>query len=314
MRSRLVVSLLVIGSLSLVLVAALAAAGGAPNNGQPIERHGIKHIHASKGASSGLSLHSNSTQGAVSPTPRVYLVFWGSQWGTPLAAGAGDPDGAAAALQAFFSNLYGTGDTWGTTLSQYCEGLAKGTTSCNKQGIAIVHPTASVLAGVWFDNTAAAPSKANTNALAGEAQAAAAHFGNTNQTPNLNAQYVIASPSGTHPDGFPNTGFCGWHSSSATPYGRVAFTNLPYVPDLGVGACTTLSPATALDGYFSTETHEYAETVTDFWPSNGWLASSGAEIGDLCETLDSRLTLGGQQFDVQGLWSNNVGGCVTNGT
>ena len=240
----------------------------------------------------------------------MYLVFWGSQW----RSSAGDPYGGAAALQTFFSNLYGSSDTWGTTLSQYCEGLRKGTTSCNGQGISVAHPSAAPLAGVWFDDAAPAPAKANSSALAGEAQAAAAHFGNTTQAPNLNAQYVIASPSGTHPDGFPNTGFCGWHSSSATPYGRVAFTNLPYVPDLGVGGCTTISPAAPLDGYFSTETHEYAETVTDFWPSNGWLATGGAEIGDLCESLDSYLTLGKQQFDVQGLWSNNAGGCVTNGT
>jgi hypothetical protein len=42
--------------------------------------------------------------------------------------------------------------------------------------------------------------------------------------------------------------------------------------------------------------------------------AGGAEIGDLCESLDSYLTLVGQQFDVQGLWSNSAGGCVTNGT
>jgi serine protease len=304
------VSLLVIGALSLTIVAALGASGDEPNNGQPIERHGIKNIHAVKGNAAGVSLRSNSTQGAVSPAPLVYLVFWGSQW----RSSTGDPDDAAAALQTFFSYVYGNSDTWGTTLGQYCEGVPKGTTFCNGQGVSVAHPSAAPLAGVWFDDTAPAPSKANSSALAGEAQAAAAHFGNTTQAPNLNAQYVIASPSGTHPDGFPNSGFCGWHSSSATPYGRLAFTNLPYVPDLGVGACTTISSAAPLDGYFSTETHEYAETVTDFWPNNGWLGNGGAEIGDLCESLDSYLTLAGQQFDVQGLWSNSAGGCVTNGT
>jgi serine protease len=305
------VSLLVIGALSLTLVAALGASSGEPNNGQPIVRLGIKNIHPGKGNSqSGLSLHSNATQGAVSPGPRVYLVFWGSQWSNST----GDPDAAAAALQTFFSDLNGSSDTWGTTLDQYCEGLPKGTTSCNGGGTSIVHPLAGPLAGVWFDGRAPAPAKANSNAIANEAQAAAAYFGNTTQAPNLNAQYVIASPSGAHPDGFPNTGFCGWHSSTATPYGRVAFTNLPYVPDLGTGACTTISGAAPLDGYFSTESHEYAETVTDFWPNNGWLSTAGAEIGDLCETVDSYLTLGGQPFDVQGLWSNNAGSCVTNGT
>ena len=49
MRSRLLVSLFAIGALALTLVAALGASGGEPNNGQPIERHGIKNIHAAKG-------------------------------------------------------------------------------------------------------------------------------------------------------------------------------------------------------------------------------------------------------------------------
>jgi hypothetical protein len=308
--SRLLISLLGIAALALLVVTALDAASGQPNSGQPIDRHGIKPIRSGKGNTAGVSLHSSSTQGAVSPTPKVYLVFWGSQWHSA----SGDPDGAASALQTFFANLYGSSDTWGTTLSQYCEGLRQGTTSCSGQGTGVVHPTATPLTGVWYDDAAPAPAKANAPALAAEAQAAAAHFANTTQAPNLNAQYVIASPSGTHPDGFPNAGFCGWHSSSNTPYGRVAFTNLPYVPDLGTGACTTISPAKPLDGYFSTETHEYAEVVTDFWQNNGWLASGDAEIADLCESLDSYLTLGQQQYDVQGLWSNNAGGCVTNGT
>jgi serine protease len=309
MQRRLFFSLLVTGLLSLTLVSALGASNSEPNNGQPIERHGIKNIHTGKGNATGVSLRSKSTQGAVSPTPQVYLVFWGSQWRTTV----GDPDGAAPALQSFFGSLDGSSDTWGTILSQYCEGLAKGTTACNGQGTGIQHPASSPLAGVWYDDSAPAPSKANSSAIAGEAQAAAAHFGNTTQGPNLNAQYVIASPSGTHPDGFPSTGFCGWHSSIATPYGQIAFTNLPYVPDLGPGACTTLPNAGLLDGYFSTETHEYAETVTDFWPSNGWLGAGGAEIGDLCESLDSTITLNGQTFDVQGLWSNIAGACVTSG-
>ena len=74
-----------------------------------------------------------------------------------------------------------------------------------------------------------------------------------------------------------------------------------------------MQPAQLLDGYFSTETHEYAETVTDFFPSSGWLGQGGTEIGDLCESLDNYLRLGGENFDVQGLWSNAAGGCVTNG-
>ena len=155
------------------------------------------------------------------------------------------------------------------------------------------------------------PASATAAQIAAEAVHAATHFGNTTQAPNLNAQYVIASATGTSPDGFPGSGFCAWHSSTAGGGGTIAYTNLPYVPDLGAGGCTTIANPTALDGYFSTETHEYAETVTDFWPSIGWTDTSGNEIGDLCENLDGRLTLGANTFDVQGIFSNVDNGCVT---
>ncbi len=284
--------------------ATMAAAGGPAAS--PVVRAGAKAIgHSSKPSTSGLlSLHSSQATGAVTPTPTVYLVFWGSQW-------SNDPAQAASALQSLFSNLYGTQDTWGTILDQYCEGMPKGTVTCNPNATFVQHPTSSPLQGVWFDTTSAAPSKATTSQIAGEAVSAAAHFNNITQTPNLNAQYVIASPSGTHPDGFPHS-FCAWHSSTTSTYGNLAYTNLPYVPDLPATACTTIASPRPIDGYESTETHEYAETVTDPFPSNGWL-NGGAEIGDLCENQDAYLTIHKATFDVQGLWSNAAGGCVTSG-
>lgn len=270
-------------------------------------RSGAKPITRSQtNKSSGdLFLHSSQSTGAVMPTPVVYLVFWGSQW-------SNDPDSAANALQELFSNLYGAPDTWGTILDQYCEGLPYGTVTCGGGGIHVQHPISPVLQGVWFDGGSPAPSKASSSQIAGEAISAAAHFRNTTQAPNLDAQYVIASPSGTHPDGFPHGGFCAWHSSTSSAYGNIAYTNLPYVPDLGPTACTTIQSPRLIDGYESTETHEYAETVTDPFPSNGWL-KGGSEIGDLCVNEDAHLTLNGLTFDVQGLWSNAAGGCVTSG-
>jgi hypothetical protein len=270
---------------------------------------GVKPIGGHKtsgGKGKSFFLHSSATPGPISPQPKIYLVFWGTQWSS-------DPAGAAAAMQSFFSGLYGSADTWGTIMNQYCEGLPRGTTSCGTAGIHVQHPTSTPLGGVWFDNAAAAPSRATSNQLAAEAVAAAQHFGNTSQASNANSQYIIASASGTHPDGFPSTGFCGWHSSTSSTFGTLAYTNLPYVPDLGAGACTTLPNATVLDGYFSTESHEYAESVTDLWPARGWLNSRGAEIGDVCTALDARLTLSTGTFDVQGIWSNSGNACATSG-
>ena len=294
-----------IGALTLLPSAPRAGAAAHPQPGAGPS--GLKPINRAQQQSTNgdVSLHSSAATGAVMPTPVVYLVFWGSQW-------SNDPDSAAAALRSMFSSLYGTADTWGTILDQYCEGLPSGTVTCGANGIHVQHPTSSPLAGVWLDNGSPAPSKATTSQIAAEAVAAAAHFGNTTQGPNLDAQYVIASATGTHPDNFPHGGFCAWHSSTSSAYGNIAYTNLPYVPDLGPTACTTIANPRLIDGYESTETHEYAETVTDPFPSNGWL-KGGSEIGDLCVSEDAYLTIGKVTFDVQGLWSNAAGGCVTHG-
>lgn len=304
---------------SLTLAAGSTAAAAAQSAGaghQPAGAHqpaGIKPIHPGPGhtpsvlAGHTLSLQTAGTTGVVSPTPQVYLVFWGSQWKTS------DPAKVAPDMQAMFNGLFGADDTWGTILDQYCEGLPKGTTSCGSSGTHIQHPASSPLAGVWFNNAAAEPSHATKAQLAAEAKKAAKHFGNITQAPNLTAQYVILSPTNTHPDGFPNSGFCGWHDFTSTSYGNLAYTNLPYVPDLGAGACTTLTDHRLLDGIESTETHEYAETVSDFWPTDGWYNNSGGEIGDECINLDADVTLTTGTFDVQGLWSNSASKCVTHG-
>ena len=288
-------------------VAAIAATalGATHAAATPTATHfGAKSIGAAAPhATNTLAVQSSASTGVVSPHPKVFLVFWGSQW-------SHDPAGAAPALQNFFRGLFGTADTWGPILDQYCEGVAKGTTNCGSNGIHVVHPTSSILGGVFFDNATAEPTNATAAQIAAEAVKAAQHFGNTTQTPNLNDQYVIVSASGTHPDGFPNSGFCAFHDFTTFSGGKVAYTNLPYVPDLGAGGCTTIGSPTLLDGLFSTETHEYAETVTDFFPSIGW-NGGGGEIGDECVQLDSRVKLTTGTFDVQGLWSNARNACRT---
>lgn len=273
--------------------------------------YGVKPLHPALAphaatSTNTLSVGSSASQGVVSPTPKVYLVFWGSQWSK-------DPAGVAPDMQSMFKGLYGSQDTWGTILNQYCEGVAKGTVTCGSKGIHVQHPTSSPLAGVWFDNGAAEPANATAAQIAAEAVKAAGHFGNKTQTPNLNAQYVIVSPTGTHPDGFPSSGFCAWHDfTTSTSYGKIAYTNLPYVPDTGAGGCTTFTDGRLLSGIESTETHEYAETVTDFWPSIGW-NGGGGEIGDACVQLDAYVKLTTGTFDLQGLWSNSANNCVTHG-
>jgi serine protease len=284
----------------------------------------------------------NAGVGVTTGAPKVYLVFWGSQWGSQStnAQGyltlSGDPSGMAPALQGLMKGL-GTGsETWSGVMTQYCEGVAAGAQVCPASAPHVGYPIGGALAGVWADTTAAAPASATGHQLATEAVNAANHFGITTQAANRNTQYVIVSPSGTTPDGFntPNGAFCAWHDFSGDPslpgggaasasY-MVAFTNLPYVTDAG-GSCGAnyINPGAAglTDGVTIVGGHEYAETITDQFPNGGWLDSTANqnENADKCAWIatgqgasqDVTLTTG--TFAMQSTWANDfnggTGGC-----
>src|SRR2546430_1516637 len=126
----------------------------------------------------------------------------------------------------------------------------------------------------------ASPGPGTGPQLAVEAVRAAGHFGNSNAALNRDAQYMIVSPHNTHPDHFFNGSFCAWHDwngdtgleggAATSTVGDVAFTNLPYVPDVG-GSCwanlVNSGTAGALDGVTVVSGHEYAETITDQNPA-----------------------------------------------
>ena len=80
----------------------------------------------------------------------------------------------------------------------------------------------SAAGGVWVDESSASPQQANGNQLGAEAVTAATHFSNRTQASNRNTQYVIVSPTGTHPDGFNSLGsdFCACATTSATARGQ----------------------------------------------------------------------------------------------
>ncbi len=275
--------------------------------------------------------------GVTTGAPRVYLVFWGSQWGTQGTNSAGnvtlsgDPKGMAPDVEAFFKGL-GTGsETWSGVMTQYCEGVTAGTQTCPASNTShIGYPTGGAFAGVWVDESAAAPGAASGHQIGQEAVNAATHFGNTTQTSNRNTQYVIISPTGTNPDNYKTGGFCAWHDYTgdstlsggavSSPDGYLAFTNLPYIPDAGAscGQGFVNSPGT-LDGVTIVEGHEYAETITDQFPAGGWTDSTGYENGDKCAWISSgqgasqNISLTTGTFAVQSTWANDynsgAGGC-----
>jgi serine protease len=274
--------------------------------------------------------------GVTTGHEKVYLVFWGSQWGTKStnAQGyttlSGDPSKAAAPLQAFFKGLGTGGERWSGVMTQYCEGVAAGALSCPSTAAHVAYPTGGALAGVWVDESAKAPASALGSDLGAEAVAAAGHFGNTTTAANRDAQYIIVSPTGTTPDGFntPNGQFCAWHDFTddsflsggavSSPYGPVAFTNLPYQTDAGA-ACgqnfVNSGSAGTDDGFTIVGGHEYAETITDQFPAGGWTDSSGNEDGDKCAWITSgqgasqNIALTTGTFAVQSTWSDDTSNC-----
>ena len=270
--------------------------------------------------------------GVTTGPPKVYVVFWGSQWGAQStnaegnAAFSGDAKGVAPKLQAMLKGFGTNNETWSNVMTQYCELVPTGSASCPvSNGSHVGYPAGGALAGVWYDNSTTAPSNATGFSLLLEAVTAAGHFGNTTPLANRNAQYVIVSPSGTHPDGFnAGAGFCAWHSDTNTyGYGPIAFTNLPYIPDMGASCGSGYvngSFTGQLDGLTMVASHEYAETITDQLPVGGWVDSSYEENGDKCSwvgvggaTGAQNIALSTGSFALQSTWSNLSMSCAVTG-
>ncbi|HET8843312.1 MAG TPA: hypothetical protein VFN35_17750 [Ktedonobacteraceae bacterium] len=277
--------------------------------------------------------------GVTSGKEKVYLVFWGTQWGTQSTNSSGnltfssDTAGGAPRLQNMFKGL-GTGnELWSGVMTQYCDGssVARNATSCPAGAAHVAYPTGGALSGVWYDNSAAEPTAASGKQLATEAIKAASHFGNTTPASNRFAQYVILSAKGTNPDHYKTGGFCAWHDYNGDPtlpggpasssVGDIAFTNMPYVMDVGTSCGRNFvnsGSAGTLDGYTIVEGHEYSETITDQNPAGGWTShSTGEENADECAWISpgsaggaGNVTMGNGSYPEQATWSNDTNRCA----
>jgi hypothetical protein len=279
--------------------------------------------------------------GVMSGQPKVYVVFYGNQWGTQGTDSKGnltfsnDPQGGAPVAQMMFKGIGTGGEAWSGTMTQYCDGplVAAGAKSCPTGAAHVPYPSggAGVLAGVWYDNSAASPGTASGHQLGVEALAAAHHFGNTTAASNRYAYYVIVSPHGTNPDSYQGQ-YCAWHDYNgdttltggavASDVGDFAFSNQPYNMDSGAGCGVGFlnSPGT-LDGWTMTLGHEYSETITDQNPAGGWTNHTtsryaGQENADECAWLKGvtggagNVTMGNGTYTEQGSWSNDTNACA----
>lgn len=324
--------------LAVLGAASILAAAGSPawaSNGvgsNELQRPGAamrtEHAAASSRTAQAASLASEQMTyhgGQVQTAPQVFVVYYGNQWGSTGSGGlpTTDPSGVAPLYTKFISSLYGAGDNWSTSTTQYCSGVAVGSTTCGTAGTHVGHPASSPLAGTWVDNGIKAPTRPSNSQLAAEAQRAATHFGAT----GTNVQIVVASPHGVTPSGF-GTQYCAWHSNTTVNGQAITYTNLPYIPDAGT-SCGSGYVSTGTSGVSSTTEgvtivggHEYAETVTDPLPGTveAWRddadSTTGGENGDKCAWsygTSGIVNLNGTNFAVQSLYSNdknnNTGGC-----
>ncbi|MBS0487885.1 MAG: pre-peptidase C-terminal domain-containing protein [Proteobacteria bacterium] len=350
-------------------VALAAQDGGSPGSGNPYHpanghayRHGViptretlKKMHAwdaahpstqAAAASSntlyyrgGTSSSSQGNVGVMTGITKVYLVFYGSGWGTQStnsngdAVFSGDPSGAAPVAQEMFKGI-GTGsELWSAELTQWCQGITTGASSCPAGTPAssfIPYQAGGILAGVWEDTSATTPINATGKQLAQEAIKAAQHFGNTTAASNRNAYYVIMSAHGDNPDNYqsPTQGYCAWHDwngdsslsggAVSSSVGDLAFSNQPYNTDMGssCGVGFVNSPGT-LDGYTMTLGHEWHEMASDQFPAGGWTANSGYENSDECAWIAAgsaggaaNVVMGTGTFTEQASWSNDTNSCA----
>jgi serine protease len=246
--------------------------------------------------------------GAIEQAAAVYIVWWGDQWSTGFSSGGY----SSAQAQTYVSNFFGGvgGSRWANTTTQYCSGVGGGTTQCGGAGTHPSNPSGE-LKGTWND-TGTVPANLTQSDIAAEALALAQHFGGVNG----NADYMVFTPTGHSQNGF-GTSWCAYHSSS----GSLSYSYMPYQPDAGAACGMDFVNGNGyFDGFSIVGGHEYAETVTDPYPSGGWLDGRGAEIGDKCAWISSgqgsagNISLTGKQYAVQSLWSNafngGSGGCV----
>lgn len=306
---------------SAAALAASALLAAAPAGAQVPETatHAVHTMKAHTAATAATSGNLAYGGGPVVTSPTIYIDYWGSQWGTGSTV-TNDPSGLAPLQLSFFQHAYGSGDTWSNSVTQYCQGVATGTTQCNGAGTPVGHPAANPVHGTWLDSGVTAPKRPSQSQIAAEAVRAASHFGVT----GTNVEIIVDSPHGVSPSGF-GTQYCAWHSSTTANGASLPYTNMPYIPDAG-SSCGASFVATsggvnaASEGVTIVGGHEYAETVTDPVPSSGWVDSGGAENGDKCAWIASGqgasavVSMNGASFAVQSLWSNNfnsgTGGCA----
>ncbi len=311
-------------ALSAVLGALLVSAPAAMAQGNPGPRHALSVLRTGAAARPATAAGPTAAAaaipmayggGPVMTDPRVYLSFWGPDWGSGFSSGGYTSAQAQAYLTGYFTGVGGTPSL--DSVKEYCQGIATGSTSC-PTGAPVGGNPAGLLHGTWADPTPIPTTPTDPDVQAA-ARRAFSHWGDTSGV------YVVVAPSQHSETGF-GTNWCAWHSGDVVAGRQFAYAYLPYIPDAGT-ACGAnyVNPTNDgfghgyFDGYSIVASHEYAESVTDPFPNSGWIDASGNENGDKCAwglgsanggSGSQNISAGSQTYAVQALWSNRSATCV----
>lgn len=215
--------------------------------------------------------------GPVMHATTVVPVYWGSRWSNSTFVGD-----KVSGLNTLYSGIGGT--PYARTNGEYTDGSGTvNTSSIGKSGN--------------LTDTSATPTGApSTSAVLSEVAKV------TGNHPVANAYYPVYSD---QPRG--NAGYCAWHSSGTIGGVRVQFGfffNLDGDPGCDPQSPSSLGHSQGLAALANVSGHELSEMLTD--PRlNAWYDSSGSENADKCAwTWRGLVTIGSQQWKIQGNWSN----------
>jgi hypothetical protein len=216
----------------------------------------------------------------VQHNPKVYPIFWGSNWNEPPGAEL------RASLLDLFEGL--SGSAYQGVLTQYFDSTGR--------------ISSQVTVTPYTDTSVPAPSSVNAADVEEEVNAAI----KANDWPReFDDQFeILTAPGSTYEEGFV-TGFCSYHGATR---GEAAYTFVPYQGDPPFnnpeGCLSTDQEHNPAHKTMKSASHEYAESATNPIPgfksgTSSWNASDGAEVADICQT----------EFDLElpdGAWAQNL--------
>ncbi|MEO8570300.1 MAG: hypothetical protein ABI553_01250 [Chloroflexota bacterium] len=259
----------------LLAFGASGVAAARPVDAEVMDAQGIVHVrgagHAGNAASNPNLLYHG---GAIMTGSTIKSIFWGPSWSTS----AGDK---VTGLHRFYGGIGVDGIPYLNTNTEYA-----GTNGPVGTGV--------TYQGYTFDKTSAprkAPSTSQVLAVVARSIT----------DPVANGYYPVYSDQKRG-----RAGYCAWHSYGSinnVPVQFAFFFNLDGDP-----GCDPQDPGTihsqGLEAVANVSGHELSEAVTD--PRNGgWWDASGAENSDKCAwTFGGNVTIGGQDWKIQGNWSN----------